>query len=258
MLIALPGAFLLARRTGSLGDRVGRLWGLGAGVAFSLDLGLWHAAMHDTTAANATLLVGGLSPIWVALFAAIFMARRPRWTGWLGQLLGLGGAMVLALARGAQGGAGKGELIAIAASFCYAAFTLAMSRARETLDAPQALFWMSFGCLTCFGVSALVGGHPFAGYDGRAWASLVGLGLIVQLIAWWLNSWGLGHVEAQVGAIALQMQQIATLFLAAWLLDEPLRALGLIGGGLLIAGIVLVAWAPARPNPSAGRLSRPE
>lgn len=241
MLIALPGAFVLARRTGHLGPREGRLWAAGAGCAFFLDLGLWHEAMRTTTAANATLLVGGLSPIWVALFAFAFLGRRPGWLGWLGQLTGLGGALVLALARGARGDAGTGELIAIAASFCYAAFTLAMSRARDTLDAPQALFWMSLGCLTCFAAAMVVAGDPLAGYDTRAWLALVGLGLVVQLVAWWLNSWGLGHVEAQVGALALQMQQVATLFLAAWLLAEPLRALGLLGGALLVGGIVLVS-----------------
>jgi drug/metabolite transporter (DMT)-like permease len=90
-------------------------------------------------------------------------------------------------------------------------------------------------------VAIAITGHPLVGYDGRAWWSLLGLGVVVQLAGWWLNSWGLGHVEAQVGSIALQMQQVATLFLAAWLLNEPLRALGVLGGGLLVAGIVLVS-----------------
>jgi drug/metabolite transporter (DMT)-like permease len=107
---------------------------------------------------------------------------------------------------------------------------------------------MSLGCLACFTLAAVAARHPFAGYDARAWLSLVGLGLVVQLLAWWLNSWGLGHVDVATSALALQMQQVATLFLAAWLLDEPLRALGLLGGGLLVAGIVLVSWGGVRPR----------
>jgi drug/metabolite transporter (DMT)-like permease len=241
MLVALPGAWLLARRAGHLGGARGRAWALGAGLAFFADLGLWHEAMRFTTAANATLLVGGLAPIWVALFSVFVYKRRLGWMAWLGQGAGVAGAIVLAVARGARASGGTGEAIAIAASFGYAAFTLAMSRARRTLDAPQALFWMSLSCLAFFGVTTLFAGHPMAGYDGRAWLSLVGLGIVVQLIAWWFNSWGLGHVEPSAGAIGLQMQQIATLFLAAWLLAEPLRAMGLLGGGLLMAGIVLVS-----------------
>jgi len=32
-------------------------------------------------------------------------------------------------------------------------------------------------------------------------------------------------------------------FLSAWLLAEPLRPLGLLGGGLILAGILMVATA---------------
>jgi drug/metabolite transporter (DMT)-like permease len=260
MAVALPGAWLLARRSGSLGAARGRAWALAAGACFFLDLALWHVAMHDTSAANATLIVGGLAPIWVALFAFFAMGRRVGPLGWLGQLTGFAGALVLAFARGARGGTagggvGAGEAVAVGASVAYAAFTIMMSRARATLDAPQALFWMSLSCLACFAVSAVAAGHPFAGYDARAWASLVGLGVVVQLAAWWLNSWGLGHIEPAVAALALQMQQVATLFLAAWLLAEPLRPLGLLGGGLLCGGIVLVslgARAGARPDVRPG------
>jgi drug/metabolite transporter (DMT)-like permease len=96
MLFALPGAWLLARRAGGLGAGAGRAWALAAGVAFFLDLALWHEAMHLTTAANATLLVGGLSPIWVALFSVAALGMRPRWIGWFGQAVGLGGALLVA------------------------------------------------------------------------------------------------------------------------------------------------------------------
>ena len=246
MLFALPGAWLLARRAGHLGGPRGRAWALAAGLAFFGDLALWHQSMHFTTAANATLLVTGLSPIWVALFSVVVYHRRLGWIGWLGQAVGVTGALVLALARGAHPSGGAGEAIAIGASVAYAAFTLVMSRARATLTAPQALFWMSLSCLVCFGVGMVVAGHPQAGYDNRAWLSLVGLGLVVQLVGWWFNSWGLGHVDPAVGAICLQMQQVATLFLAAWLLAEPLRALGLLGGGLLMSGIVLVTLGSTR------------
>jgi len=247
MLFALPGALVLAARSGGVGGGRGRRWALAAGLAFSLDLVLWHAAMRETTAANATLLVGGLSPIWVALFSAVAFKRRTRFIGWLGQVVGLAGALVLALARGARGGNGTGEALAVTASFCYAAFTLTISKSRRTLNAPQALLWMSLGCLGCFALGVVVTGDPLRGFDARAWASLVGLGLVVQLLGWWLNSWGLGHVDAPTGAIALQMQQVATPILAAWLLAEPLRPLGITGGAGIIGGIVMVA-AGASPR----------
>jgi drug/metabolite transporter (DMT)-like permease len=250
MVFALPGALLLAMSTGGLGARAGRPWALAAGGAFFLDLAFWHQAMAYTTAANATLLLGGLSPIWVALFSVLVFRLRYRWLAWLGQALGLGGALVLALARGARGGTGRGELFAFIGSFAYAAFTLMFARSRRTLGAPQSLLWMSIGCCVCFLIATLAAGHPLGGYQPAAWLSLVALALIVQLFAWWLNSWGLGHVDVAAGALALQAQQVATLFLAAWLLAEPVRALGLVGGALLVVGIVLVTVGS---KPSATR-----
>lgn len=246
MLFALPGAYLLVRGQGGAGGGAGRLWALGAGFAFFLDLALWQAAMLHTGAANATLIVGGLSPIWVALFSALFLRLRYGWLGWTGQAVGLGGALILALAKGARVGDGQGEAIAVAASVCYAGFTLVMGRARQHLQAPQVLFWMSLGCLVCFGATGMLIQEPFSGFTPKAWGALLGLGLVVQLLAWWLNTWGLGHVDAALGAIGLQAQQVATIFLAAWLLNEPLKPLGILGAVAIVAGILMVALSPKR------------
>ena len=253
MGLALPVAFALARRSGGMGSRQGQTWALLAGGAFFVDLVLWHLSMKYTTAANATLLVAGLAPIWVALFSLAVLHLRYRWFGWVGQGIGVGGALILAIARGARSGSGKGEAIAMVASLCYATFALCMSRARRHLNTEQSLFWMSLGSFVGFAIAALATGQPMRGYSSLAWASLVGLALVVQLVAWWMSTWGLGHVNAALGAIALQGQQVATMFLAAWLLQEAIKPLGLLGAGLIIVGILLVAWA--RPS---GRAARPE
>ena len=241
MLFALPGVYLLARRRGGAGAGAGRTWGLIAGAALFLDLWLWHAAMHETTAANATLLVSGLAPVWVALFSVTILHLRYDALAWMGQALGVGGALILALAKGARGGTGRGELLAIIASGCYAVFTLTLKNSRRTLRAEQALFWMTAGCFLCFVPVVLLTGAPMHGYTTKAWWSLVGLGVVVHIGGWWSASWGLGHTSAALGAIALQGQQVATLFLAAWLLAEPVKPLGLLGAALIASGIVLVA-----------------
>lgn len=243
MLFGLPGAIWLASQAApSEGDtRRGRMWAMAAGAAFFADLWGWHLSMRYTTAANATLLAGGLAPVWVTLFSALALGLRPGWLGWIGQALGLGGALLLALAKGARVGSGMGEALAVLTSVFYGAFTLLMARARRDLDARRTLAWMVASCLACFLAAALLRGEAFRGFTPQAWMSLVGLGLIIQLLAWWLNSWGLGHIEASLGAIALQMQQVATLFLGWILLREPLRPLGLVGASCILAGIVMAS-----------------
>ncbi len=241
MLFALPGVYWLVRRDGRLQLGRGALWGLLAGAAFAADLNCWHQSMKETSAANATFIVCGLAPVWVALFSVAVYKARYCWMGWLGQALGVTGAMVLALAKGARVGTGRGELLAVAASLCYAAFSLTISRGRRTITARQALFWMSVGSLVCFLIQEAVERQPLVGYTNLAWAGLLGLGLVAQLLAWLLINNGLGHVDVALGALALGFQQVATPFLAAWLLSEPLRPLGLLGGGIIVVGIYLVA-----------------
>lgn len=241
MLFALPFIFWLARRELSLKCGRAIAWGLFAGLAFAADITLWHHSMQFTSAANATFIVCGLTPIWVALFSIVVYRTRYRWTGWVGQLLGLSGALLLAMARGARVGNGEGELLAIGASFCYAAFSLAISRSRAQISARQALLWMSIGSLLSLALLEGFERHPLTGFAPIAWFGFIGLGFVAQFAAWWLINSGIGHVNVALGTLGLSFQQVATPILAALLLHEPLRPLGLVGGAIIICGIYLVA-----------------
>jgi drug/metabolite transporter (DMT)-like permease len=246
MLFALPGILLLVKKRG-FGSGPGVAWGLLAGLAFAGDLTLWHESMKSTSAANSTFIVCGLTPVWVALYSVARRGVRYRGSGWVGQLLGLGGAALLALARGARVGTGRGELFAIAASFCYALFSLAISQSRKSISARQSLVWMSLGSLGVFLVIELCVRQALSGYSGLGWVGLVGLALVVQLLAWLIINRGLGQVTASLGTLGLSFQQVATPVFAAWLLHEPLKPLGILGGAIVVAGICLVATGERRP-----------
>ncbi len=245
MLFALPGIVWILGKQG-FGSGRGAAWAAIAGVAFAADLTLWHESLKDTSAANATFIVCGLTPVWVALFSVAFYGTRYRIKGWVGQVLGVSGALLLALARGAKVGSGRGELLAILASFCYATFSLTISRSRQRISARQALFWMSAASLATFAVLEAGLRDPLAGYSTLAWVGLLGLGIVAQLIAWLLINRGLGRTNIALGALGLSVQQVATPLFAAWLLNEPLRPLGLVGGTLIVLGLFYVATGEER------------
>lgn len=241
MAIALPGIYWLARNEARIRVDGAALWAMAAGVAFAADITLWHHSMQFTSAANSTFIVCGLSPVWVALFSVAVYETRYRWSGWLGQVLGVAGALVLALAKGARVGTGLGELYAVIASFFYAGFSLLISRSRQHNSARMALLWMSLGSLLSFLVLEAIERQPLIGYTNQAWLGLFGLGIVAQLLAWLLINHGLGRVDVALGALALGLQQVATPLLAAWLLAEPLKPLGMLGGSVILVGIYLVA-----------------
>jgi drug/metabolite transporter (DMT)-like permease len=254
MLFALPLVLLFAFREGrpAAGAWRSLAWAVLGGLCFTSDLWLWHQALHWTTAASATLLVG-LAPLWVALAGVLFLRFRLSSWGWVGLLLALGGAAVLALASGAQVGSGRGELFGFLASFGYAGYMLSLSKARRGLSAPWALAGVVVTSLFAFGALNLAHGHAFGGYPPRAWMALLGLGLVVQVLAWWLITWGFGHLSASLGSQGLLFQQVATVLLGWLLLGEAPGALQGVGIFLILAGIALAAANPPMPIPKSGK-----
>ena len=249
MLFALPFVFWLALREGPprASESGGMLWAILGGVCFTADLWLWHVALHWTTAANATLLVG-IAPLWVALTTVLFLGfRLGRW-GWLGLILALSGAAFLGLAAGARLGGGRGEFLGFLASFGYAGYMVSLSKARAKLSAPRALLVVVATATLAFGLLALAQGAAFRGFPPQAWLALLGLGTVVQVGAWWLISWGFGHVPASMGSLALLFQQAATVLLGWLLLKEapgPAQGAGIL---LILGGIALAAGHPPVPT----------
>ncbi len=248
MAFALPfivGMALLSKE--SWGASRHRGWAFLAGWCFVGDLWLWHLSLHYTSAANATLLAC-LAPLWVALIAVAFFHARLRKRGWTGLALALGGAAVLGLAKGARWGNGLGEALAILASLAYGVFTVALAEARRGLGAKNALLVVTGICVVGFGLFGLLSHEPFHGFTPKAWAALIGLGLVCQFAAWAFITWGLGHVQAHVGAVVLLLQPVATVGLAWWLLHEPMKPLQGMGVLLILLGIGLAASAPPLPG----------
>ncbi len=246
MAFALPLVAWMGWRTRGTGVGKARGWALLAGLCFSADLWLWHTALNHTSAANATLLVG-LAPLWVAAISVVWMGTRLRKRFLLGLALALAGGLVLGLAKGARWGTGRGELLAALASVAYACFTLALGRARRDLAAPEALAWVVLCCTVCFGLLGLLEGVAFRGFPPRAWLALAALGLVVQVAAWWLITWGLGHVPMNLGAMTLMVQSVATVGLGWILLGEAVRPLQGAGILLVLAGIAFSALSPPVP-----------
>ena len=244
MLSATPFIALLALTSKeSWGTARQRGWAFAAGLLFFGDLWLWHESLRFTSAANATLLAC-LAPLWVALVSVAFLRARLRKRAWTGLALAIGGASVLGLAKGARWGTGLGEALGFGASLAYGLFAIALSEARKGLGARNALLMVTGTCVAAFGLLAAIQCEPFSGFAPGAWWALLGLGLVCQVLAWILITWGIGHVQAHVGAVGLLLQPAATVGLAWWLLREPVKPLQSLGVLLILIGVGLSASAP--------------
>jgi drug/metabolite transporter (DMT)-like permease len=70
--------------------------------------------------------------------------------------------------------------------------------------------------------------------------SLVALGLVSQLAAYYALVYALGHLPATLTSVGLLAQVPCTAFLAWLLLHEPLTGLQIAGGAVVLVGIFIV------------------
>jgi drug/metabolite transporter (DMT)-like permease len=218
------------------------LLALSGGVFFGLDLALYNTAVMRTTATTATLL-GNNSPIVVGIGSWLLFRRKPQPRFWVGLMLALAGcAIVMVTTIGKSGAAGDltGDFMALGAAVFFAGYLLVTERVREEMDTLTFSTIAVVGSVLTLLVVCMVLGVPLTGFSRDTWAALFGLGLISQLGAYLALAYALGHLPATITSVGLLAQVPLTALLAVPLLGEPLTAVYLIGGTVVLTGIYIV------------------
>lgn len=213
---------------------------LGTGVFFALDLALWNTSLFLTNAATSTLL-GNDAPIIVGLGALLLFRERLGLVYWLGLAVALAGMVVIAgpdvLSRSRLG---VGDALALAAGAAYGCYLLATQRIREHLDTLSALWVPAVSGAVLLGLFDLARHQALWGFSARTYASLLVLGVVIQVGGWLAITYALGHLPAAIVSVTLLAQPVLTALLAVPLLGEPLGPGEIIGGCVALAGIYLV------------------
>ena len=211
-----------------------------AGAFFAADLALFNTAVMVSSAANATLL-GVNAPIFVALGAWLLYRERPTRRFWIGFALSLLGMLAIVghdLSKHPR--LGLGDAFAVLGAVCYAGYLLYVGRSRTTMDA------LTFSAIS--GVTAAVSllaicliiGTPLHGFPTTSWLALLGLALVTQVVGHLSVAFSLGKLPVSVTSVALLGQAPITAVLAVPLLGEPLSAMQVLGGALVLFGIYVV------------------
>lgn len=216
---------------------------LAAGVAFALDLALWHRSIHLTSVANATLM-SNLSPVFIALTLHFGFGDRHPPRFWVGLIVALSGAAALvADSFTISHETAVGDLMAIGTAVFYAIYQLLVSRSRRRYTALDVMFWASLaGTLTLLPMS-LAFDERIAPTGLRDVLLLVALGVVVHVGGQGLIAWAQAHVTASFASVTLLVQPMAAALFAWLLLGEGFGALQAFGGLLILSGIVICRLA---------------
>jgi len=243
-LYALPVlALLMLREDRRYGRRSTRDRGLaaGAGVFFALDLVLWHHAIAAVGAGIATVL-GNLQVVFVGLLAWWLLHERPGPRLVAAVPVVLGGVVLISgvIGSGAYGDdPALGVLFGVGTSIAYAGFLLLLRHGSGDLRRSAGPLFDATAVAAV--LSAAMG--PFAGgvdlvpsWPAHGW--LLALALTSQVVGWLLIAVSLPRVPAALTSVILLLQPVASVALAAAVLDERPSSLQLLGCGIVLAGVV--------------------
>lgn len=253
--LVVLAALVHGRRRLSEPFRPGRLgWTLLAMISMALYNLVFFAAVARTGVALGTVVAIGSFPAFTGVLTWLVNQDRPRPHWFVATALAVAGVWLLLASGGPAGVDPAGVGLALVAGFATAAFTLSLQRVLRRdvplLVAVAAVFggaalWLA----PALALTGLVGLLRPAGVALAIW-----LGVFATALAYALFATGLRRVSAATASTLALAEPLTAATLGMALLGERPGAAGLTGGGLVLAGIVIVSLAPGgRPRPELKR-----
>lgn len=225
-------------------------------IGLGLTQGVTFTALSLTSAVNVGI-VFALAPMATMLLARIVLGEPMNSWQALGMAIALVGIVVicvhgsLPMLLGLQ--IGRGDLIALGAIVFFAGYTVLLKRAKFDLPTlPLLVILLMSGSLAALPFSLWEIAHGEHEHLARTgYLALLYTGVIGGAFMYFLYNWSIGVLGAgRAGTLVYSQMLFATFF--AWLiLGEHIEWYHLVGGGLAIAGVLLVTLL--RPKPAAAR-----
>jgi drug/metabolite transporter (DMT)-like permease len=213
----------------------------------------------QTAKASTTAWIITTSPVFIAILGRIFLGEALTPGRVLGVALAACGVLLITtggdvalLGRFSLGEPGNGLVLLSAVT--WAVFSVVSRHALRRLPPTLALlFVLGAGWLLVNPLLLLAGDLPLLPATWEGWASVVFLGIFCSGLGYifWYNALHL-MPASQVGSL-LYLEPLVTVGAAAILLDEPVKGISLLAGGIIVLGVWLVTrqHRPARPETTA-------
>ena len=257
-------AAFLAAKSGVRRLRVSRRELLGAGVVGMLLLAFGNGAVAvaelTVPSGLAALLVAAV-PLWLILLR-VGGRERPRLLTWIGVLVGFAGVALLATSGGNTSARPLSVAIAIFGTICWAIgsrFSPRLGLPKDPLVA--SLYEMAVGGTGMILIGLLRGeaGRLHLGaIDGEGWVALAYLVGFGSLLAYSAYAYLLANAPISLVSTYAYVNPVVAVFLGWLILDEPVTATILLGGGVVVVGVGLVVTAERRTQaPATEPIPRP-
>jgi drug/metabolite transporter (DMT)-like permease len=188
-----------------------------------------------------------LYPTFVAILSAIFLKERLQRF----KLVALGLATLgAALTVNPQGGHWSGIALALCAAVIYSVYIIVGAGVMQQVSAVQssvvifASAGLVFGCLTAIN-------GPHWPVSSAGWLAVAGVTIIATVVAVVSFLAGLKLIGPTDASMLSTLEPVVTVLLAALLFGETLQPLTLLGGGLILAAVLLLTRGQLRQSRTA-------
>ena len=216
-----------------------------AGLFLAAHFAMWITSLELTTVAASVLLVTS-SPAFVALLAWWLLGERLRSIAWLGIVLTVLGAGLVA-GGDLSGARFDGNLLALAGAITVGVYMLVGQMSRRELGILEySVVTYSVAGLLLLPVCLLMGA-PLWGYDTQTWWALLGLLIGPQLLGHTVLNYVLKDLGATTVAVAVMAEPLIAAILAYFLFGQVPTFLIYPGGAAIMAGIYIVSTRGKAP-----------
>jgi len=228
-----------------------------AGFLLAIHFASWITSLEYTSVASSVVLVT-TTPLWVALFAPLFLGEKTSRIAIIGMIIALLGGAVIAISDvcvwlpggiscqksltdlGSKAILGDGlALLGAVAAACY---LMIGRRLRAKISLTPYIF-LVFSASAVFLVLTMlftVGIPPV--YPVKVYSWLLLLAIVPQLIGHSIFNWSLKYLPTGYVAVNLLGEPIGSTILAYFFLSEIPSGVKLIGAILILAGIVMASF----------------
>lgn len=245
-LAALLMLAILLMRAESLprGKVLLQLIGMGAlgyvGQSFSYLTAIKYAS------AGLVALLLYLYPTFVFVLSVIVLQEKVTWVKIAAIVVALIGT---ALTVDPAGGQVSGILLAISAALIYSIYIIVGTNVMKHVSAVQSSLVIFASASTVYGALMMFNGiHLPATNSG--WINIAGIVLIATVIPVVMFLAGLERIGPTNAAMLSTLEPVVTVLLAAWIFDERLKPIVLLGGGLILAAVILLTRGELEKKPA--------
>jgi drug/metabolite transporter (DMT)-like permease len=177
-----------------------------------------------------------LYPMFVFILSVIVLREKMTWLKVTALIVALIGT---ALTVDPAGGQLLGILFSLSAALIYSVYIIVGTNVMKHVSAVQSSVVIFASAGAVYGILMAINGvHLPATNTG--WMNIVGIVLVATVIPVVTFLAGLERIGPTNAAMLSTLEPVVTVLLAAWIFNERLQAMVMLGGGLILVAVILL------------------